>query len=70
MMLVFLQYNMNFYLPTHPNITFERNSMRKNHTKDGSVVTPLLECLGGDNFLEGFVLPTNPPLINPFSPLL
>jgi len=42
----------------------------ENHFEDGSVVTPFLERLEGDNFLDGFVLPANPPFTNPFGFLL
>jgi hypothetical protein len=56
--------------PNSPEDHLREEFHEENHSEDGSVVTPLLECPEGDKFREGFVLPANPPLTDPFGPLL
>jgi hypothetical protein len=56
--------------PNSPEDHLREEFHEENYFEARSIVTPLLECLEGDNFQEGFVLPANPPLKDPFGPLL
>jgi hypothetical protein len=61
------------YEPLPPKLTRRPPSKEiheENHSEYGSIITPLIEHLEGTNFQEGFVPFVNPPLTNPFGPIL
>ena len=56
--------------PNSPEYHPREEIHEANHSKSGSIITPLIEKPEGTNFQEVFVPPANPPLIDPFGPIL